>query len=95
MGCEREMRPPHDLERPEPQRQQPEEAERGEPDDPDAEEEPGAAVEVGCRDRDRPKAESSRNADTAPSARGVGDEVAQRRRSRSAFGTSRPLRRTP
>ena len=93
LSRDREMRSPHDLERPEAEREEPEEAEGGQPDDSDAHEKAGAAVEVGRRDRDRSNAESSRNADTAPSARGVGDEVAQRRRSASALGTSRPLRR--
>jgi hypothetical protein len=88
------MRSPHDLERPEAEREETEEAEGGQSDDSDAHEKAGAAVKVGRGDRDRLNAESSRNADTAPSARGVGNEVAQRRRSESALGTSRPLRRT-
>src|SRR5439155_17329866 len=90
LGCERKMRPPHDLERPEPQRQQPEEAEGGEPDYPDAEEEAGAAVKVGGGDRNRTHAETPRNADAAPAAPRMRDEVAQRARSRSASGASAP-----
>jgi len=84
----------HDLERPEPQCEQAEETEGGETDDPDSEEEAGAAVEVGGRDRDRTDAETPRDADAAPAARGMSDEVAQRLRPTSAPGTSRPLRRT-
>ena len=90
LGCERKMRPPHDLERPKAQRQQAEETEGDEPDHPDAEEEAGAAVKVGGGDRNRTHAETPRNADAAPAAPRMRDEVAQRARSRSASGASAP-----
>ena len=88
LGCQREVRPPHDLERPEPQRQQPEQAERDEPDHPDAEEEAAAAVEVRGGDRDRSHPEPPRNADAAPATPWLRDEIAQRARSSSAPGAN-------
>jgi hypothetical protein len=51
-------------------------------------------VEVGCGDGDRPQPEAPGNADAAPATPWVRDEVAQRTRTGSALGTSRPLRRT-
>jgi len=90
----REMRPAYDLERPEAECQQPEEAERDEPDHPDAEEEAGASMEVRRSDRNRAHAETPRDADTAPAAPRLRDEVAQRARSRANSCTSRPRRRT-
>jgi hypothetical protein len=83
------MRPPHDLERPQAQGEQPEEAEGGKPDDPDAKEEAGAAVKVGGGDRNRSHAETPRNADSAPAAPRLRNEVAQRTRPGSASGTGR------
>lgn len=81
------MRPAYDLERPEAQRQQPEEAERGEADNPDAEEKARAAVEVGGGDGNRSHAETPRNADAAAAAPRLRDEVAQRTRPGSAGGS--------
>ena len=89
LSREREMRPPHDLERPQAQGEQPEEAEGGKPDDPDAKEEAGAAVKVGGGDRNRSHAETPRNADSAPAAPRLRNEVAQRTRPGSASGTGR------
>src|SRR5207253_3769930 len=84
----------YDLERPEAECQQPEEAERDEPDHPDAEEEAGASMEVRRSDRNRAHAETPRDADAAPVAPRLRDEVAQRPRSPANSGTSRPRRRT-
>jgi hypothetical protein len=89
----REVRPAHDLKRPQTQRKETEKRDRDEPDDAYADEEACAAVEIRGRDRDGAHAEAPRNADGAPTGR-MGDEVAQRERPGSAWGTSRPLRRT-
>jgi hypothetical protein len=51
-------------------------------------------VKVGGGDRNRSHAETPRNADSAPAAPRLRDEVAQRTRPGSASGTSRPWRRT-
>ena len=91
---EGEVRPADDLQRPEAERQEAEEGDRGEPDDPDADEEARAAVEVCGSDGNRADAETARDTDAATAAPGVRDEIAQRTRSGSASGTSRPLRRT-
>ena len=91
---EREMRPAYDLERPEAERQQPEQSDCGETDYPDTNEEPGAPMEVRRGDRNRAHAETPREADAAPAAPWMRDEVAQRGRSRANSGTSRPRRRT-
>src|SRR5205085_211344 len=91
---EGEVRPADDLQRPEAEGQEAEEGDRGEPDDPDADEEACAAVEVRGGDGNRADAETARDTDAAPAAPGVRDEIAQRMRSGSASGTSRPLRRT-
>jgi hypothetical protein len=82
------------LQRPEPERKDSEQGDSGEAEDAYAQVEPGAAVEIGGDDRDGADAEAPGDPDTAPRSGRMGDEVAQRLRTGSAWGTSRPLRRT-